>query len=182
MDKNNITTTLADIRAVKSYWSIEDVFTKFGKGDSGYWKREGNKYRIPKHGGLILDPDKNTFRAYADSVGGSVIDAWAYLSNRNVDTEFSAIVVEMATAAGIQLENECIDGQPKEKPRKRPRVAVDTLSGINIMEPRSIPVDQFRKLYTDLALYAQQNLLNSPDAYQYLLGDRKSTRLNSSHL
>lgn len=95
----------AFVRTVKEAWTVRSVFEHFAKDQNGI-KKDGTETRVLGNGGLLIGADGSIWYAYADSIGGDVLDAWAWCKwgvrvNRQDAKMFWDVINDMAEAKGI---------------------------------------------------------------------------------
>lgn len=94
--------TLVD--EVKRAWpSVLGVFAEFGHTNTK--QEQKGETRVLGNGGLHVNEDDTKWYAFADGIGGSVIEAWGYCQNGSYDRDkdFKAVLLEMAKAGGVDL-------------------------------------------------------------------------------
>ena len=91
-----------DVERVKATWTPSAVFAHHWPGCQ-IVKDRGRELRILGKGGLLCNDDDGLWHSFAENIGGDAFNAWAWVTNRNIDTEFSHIQREMAAVKGIIL-------------------------------------------------------------------------------
>ena len=90
------------IEKVKKSWTIMEVFKRHNWVKDGI-NPEGDEIRIKGYGGLLVNEGKGcgVWDHHSASIGGDIIDAWAYCTNRT-RADFTDILNEMAEEKGIK--------------------------------------------------------------------------------
>lgn len=91
-----------DVERVKAAWTPSAVFAHHWPGCQ-IVKERGGELRILGKGGLLCNDDDGLWHSFAENIGGDVFNAWAWVTNRHIDTDFPAILREMADAKGIVI-------------------------------------------------------------------------------
>lgn len=91
-----------DVERVKAAWTPSAVFAHHWPGCQ-IVKDKGGELRILGKGGLLCNDDDGLWHSFAENTGGDVFNAWAFAGGLDIDSDFPAILREMAAAAGVEL-------------------------------------------------------------------------------